>query len=711
MKFHCDRCNTRYSIADERVRGKILKVRCKGCSAVITVRESASEAPDSASPGHDEGGNAPPRGSASQPVVRAPSQPRSGLQPRQQTGPQPRQQTGPQTVPQPRQQTGPQTVPQPRQQTGPQTVPQPRQQTGPQTVPQLRQQTGPQTVPQPRQQTGPQAAAAPARRSASQPAVRAPSQLQSGAGAAPSRTSAMHAAVGARQETVRPPPPGASQSQPVWHMSRNGEQAGPLSLAGAREWIVSNGGSTPLYCWREGFADWQVVTAVPEFRDLAMPRAQSQPPRAPRPVSQPRPPSTTTPAPAQVSRATEPAALPARPSTPGALARPEIRPQQPAEQPDAQPVAQPVAQPIAQPVAQPVWQPIGQPESSGASQSAPVVLASSGSVAKLSDDAFGAVAEDDLDLAIEEPSRIVKLDVLEAYRNASAAKRRGTANLAAIALPGEPGGSEQDSQVSKLGRSTGSVTALVAVAGTGRPVTEIGHKLDDVRATDKRRRSSMPLIIGVVGVLCAGATALAVMILRAPGKSEEGGLSANVPSNFENLGYQVERPDRRTVGKRDQGGDSSDTGDTTGDKASGTADKTPRRRSGSSPGASSTSNASGTGNRVDPSGDGRVSYTGEGAGTGALTPLSPDDIIRQSSRSQFGFERCYERAKKKDPFFEVKSVTVDLEVNAAGKVSRVALSNYEDTVFGTCMTARVQQWTFRASTNGIRTKLPIKFEQ
>lgn len=39
MKFHCERCKTRYSIADERVRGKILKVRCKNCSAVITVRE------------------------------------------------------------------------------------------------------------------------------------------------------------------------------------------------------------------------------------------------------------------------------------------------------------------------------------------------------------------------------------------------------------------------------------------------------------------------------------------------------------------------------------------------------------------------------------------------------------------------------------------------------------------------------------------------
>jgi predicted Zn finger-like uncharacterized protein len=39
MKFHCDRCKTRYSIADDKVRGKILKIRCKNCAQVITVKE------------------------------------------------------------------------------------------------------------------------------------------------------------------------------------------------------------------------------------------------------------------------------------------------------------------------------------------------------------------------------------------------------------------------------------------------------------------------------------------------------------------------------------------------------------------------------------------------------------------------------------------------------------------------------------------------
>jgi predicted Zn finger-like uncharacterized protein len=46
VKFLCDRCKTRYSIGDERVRGKILKIRCKNCNNVITVREGMDIAAD-----------------------------------------------------------------------------------------------------------------------------------------------------------------------------------------------------------------------------------------------------------------------------------------------------------------------------------------------------------------------------------------------------------------------------------------------------------------------------------------------------------------------------------------------------------------------------------------------------------------------------------------------------------------------------------------
>src|SRR5687767_14975680 len=45
MKIVCDNCSTKYSIADEKVRGKVFKIKCKKCSHIIVVKgqESAAE--------------------------------------------------------------------------------------------------------------------------------------------------------------------------------------------------------------------------------------------------------------------------------------------------------------------------------------------------------------------------------------------------------------------------------------------------------------------------------------------------------------------------------------------------------------------------------------------------------------------------------------------------------------------------------------------
>lgn len=50
MKFYCEVCNTKYSIADDKVRGKVLKVRCKKCSNIITVREALAPIGDASEP-------------------------------------------------------------------------------------------------------------------------------------------------------------------------------------------------------------------------------------------------------------------------------------------------------------------------------------------------------------------------------------------------------------------------------------------------------------------------------------------------------------------------------------------------------------------------------------------------------------------------------------------------------------------------------------
>ena len=41
MKLVCDRCQTRYSIADEKIGERILRIRCKTCNNVITVQAGA----------------------------------------------------------------------------------------------------------------------------------------------------------------------------------------------------------------------------------------------------------------------------------------------------------------------------------------------------------------------------------------------------------------------------------------------------------------------------------------------------------------------------------------------------------------------------------------------------------------------------------------------------------------------------------------------
>ncbi len=50
MKFVCDQCKTKYSIDDARVRGKVLKIRCKQCNHIITVREETAARPTGPQP-------------------------------------------------------------------------------------------------------------------------------------------------------------------------------------------------------------------------------------------------------------------------------------------------------------------------------------------------------------------------------------------------------------------------------------------------------------------------------------------------------------------------------------------------------------------------------------------------------------------------------------------------------------------------------------
>lgn len=50
MKIICDNCGAKYSIADEKVKGKVFKIRCKKCQESIVVRGDSQEQPEAAEP-------------------------------------------------------------------------------------------------------------------------------------------------------------------------------------------------------------------------------------------------------------------------------------------------------------------------------------------------------------------------------------------------------------------------------------------------------------------------------------------------------------------------------------------------------------------------------------------------------------------------------------------------------------------------------------
>src|SRR4051794_9290690 len=56
MKIVCEACQAKYSIADDKVRGKVFKIRCKKCSHIIVVRGTeGAPAPAEAAAGTPEG--------------------------------------------------------------------------------------------------------------------------------------------------------------------------------------------------------------------------------------------------------------------------------------------------------------------------------------------------------------------------------------------------------------------------------------------------------------------------------------------------------------------------------------------------------------------------------------------------------------------------------------------------------------------------------
>jgi predicted Zn finger-like uncharacterized protein len=240
VKFLCDRCKTRYSIGDDRVRGKILKIRCKNCANVITVREgmmldvdggpddiagrarkaataatAATEALDArdASPGAPGDRAAGARDAVANRAANEPAAPAATAASRGGAVRDP-------------------------------------------------------------------LAGLTSKRSTEVDTVRGLGRSTARASATPPRAevNAVHAAAA---PVVAQPAPAALEEE--WYVSIDGEQAGPFSLAEAQRWVTQQPPDGELHCWSEGFDDWLPVDKVSHFRGLRKrPVAPSTPPPLPR---------------------------------------------------------------------------------------------------------------------------------------------------------------------------------------------------------------------------------------------------------------------------------------------------------------------------------------------------------------------------------------------------------------------------------------------
>ena len=109
-----------------------------------------------------------------------------------------------------------------------------------------------------------------------------------------------------------------------------------------------------------------------------------------------------------------------------------------------------------------------------------------------------------------------------------------------------------------------------------------------------------------------------------------------------------------------------------------------------------------------------ASASGQGteAGNASLLPLTERDIDQQlrHTSTKIGLTRCYERARRKDPFLQVQQIDIELEVKPDGTVGDVVLLNHADSELGRCLNDRVRQWSFRPSTEGLSARVPLVFE-
>jgi predicted Zn finger-like uncharacterized protein len=245
MKFLCPSCKTKYQIADEKVAGRAVRMKCRKCGYIIPISE-VPPAPPTIAPG---------AGTGQLPSVpKAPAAPR-GLEPPPSSRPAPRTVEPPMSRPVPvPKQTLPKVSPNPAMRTA-RGVGGPAPQTSAMPKPAVR--AVPKVQPAPvRAPVAPGAELLSALDDDEDTAEEQPTAIMRGG--------ALAAAFGA---LVTAPKPAADAAMPAdeWYVGINDVVVGPIRLGELRAKAASGAVQGESLVWRDGLEDWRPLRTFPEL--------------------------------------------------------------------------------------------------------------------------------------------------------------------------------------------------------------------------------------------------------------------------------------------------------------------------------------------------------------------------------------------------------------------------------------------------------------
>ncbi len=688
MKFLCDRCKTRYAIADDRVRGKILKIRCKNCSAVITVRE-----------GMDDGGAEPTRSPA--PTMPAP--------PAMPAAPPPAALDDEWYVSKDGNQEGPFTLTEAQAWVAARAsdddlhcwnegfddwlpVEKVSHFRGLRGAPRVRAQTRPpvEAEPEPQPLFAATLAAMEAEAAAEAGADAPPPSVPTSAAAAmaqlpPPRTPAPSAwrvptpAVGVPAVPPSTPASGVPAIPPMAPRAGTPAAGVPALAKGAKAKTPSAGVPALPKLGTPAVGVPAVPRPAASDAPVAPPAPVEPPPRPalPGPFGPKAPGAIATPPPVA---AAPPAPLFAPPPVAAAPPAPMFAPPPVAAAPPAPMFAPP---PVAAPPAPTFAPPAAARFDQGEPDPEPDLL---------EDDPPAAAAPMDDDLDIGEVSRVVRLADLMAPPPAAAAPRpaaKPRAQTAAVpvigrATAGVPAIGRATSTMPAVGRATGTNEAIFAASQTA--AAGLGMSDPAMVPPPVTRRRGAAVYVGI-GFVAIALIVVAAIVLSSGGEDAGGNDTAGGTDDFSKLGYRPSDPLRPGSGGQEAGTGSS---------------KLPGVGTGRRPGSNT---GPGPGTAARPVVDAGVPSNPN------LRELSPDDVFTMSARMETGTRRCYERAMKADPFLKVSKIKATITVSAAGPVTDVRLSDKADHPLGQCLAAAIKRWPFPASKDGIVSEFALVFEQ